>query len=168
MGTRMTPRKVWASAAELDALLSAGGCSEHGHHGASGGGCGGGRWRLRLVEGDKEGDGGGEWITVELQPPSSQGGGGGCSHHHGADSCHGHHHSHGHSCEGGAAAGAAAASEPAALSEEAKAWMAAHPDEKLPLHLCPTHGDCGTCPERKDCKWHSTEGQEHDIEDAFG
>jgi hypothetical protein len=34
------------------------------------------------------------------------------------------------------------------LSNEARAWMAEHPDEKLPPHLCPTHGDCNTCPER--------------------
>ena len=52
------------------------------------------------------------------------------------------------------------------LSNEARAWMAEHPDEKLPPHLCPTHGDCNTCPERKDCKWHS-DGPPVDIEDML-
>ena len=51
------------------------------------------------------------------------------------------------------------------LSEDARAWMVAHPDERLPLHLCPTHGDCGTCPERHDCKWHDRSSAPIDIED---
>ena len=53
------------------------------------------------------------------------------------------------------------------LSDEARAWMAAHPDEKLPLHLCPTEGDCNRCPERHDCKWHSQDGVQPDIEDML-
>ncbi len=45
--------------------------------------------------------------------------------------------------------------------------MRAHPDEKLPLHLCPTHGDCNACPERHDCKWHDPSGATVDIEDMM-
>ena len=30
------------------------------------------------------------------------------------------------------------------LSPLIRAWMTEHPDERLPLHLCPTHGDCNT------------------------
>lgn len=40
-------------------------------------------------------------------------------------------------------------------------------NEKLPLHLCPTHGDCNKCPERHDCKWHSNDGAVADIEDML-
>jgi len=173
-GTRIV-KKVWPP--EVDDFGS--GCGDHGHgHGAgscsSKGGCSSGgscsstakedcdKWTLDIkppAEGER-------WsVTLDPHNPET------CGEDHGSCSSHGHahgadgacdHHGHGHG-----SGGEVSADDPQ-LTEEAKQWMIDHPDEKLPLHLCPTEGDCNKCPERHDCKWHSKDGKVTDIEDMLG
>eukprot|EP01048_Picozoa_sp_COSAG05_P007956 COSAG05_NODE_582_length_8540_cov_26.722782_3_plen_461_part_00 len=161
----IVPRKIWPAMSGLanvgcsskgsahgchhdrgDECTSGGhACNKNNHaHGQAG--CDGGRWLLRVMRRPQQ-LGYGDYLETDVRPwvleltaPKAAAA---CS------DVHGHEHDDGH------------------LSDEARAWMAAHPDQKLPLHLCPTHGDCGTCPERHDCKWHDTGGAagENDIED---
>ena len=124
--------------------------------------CGGGHgeggkrpWALRIEQPAEDG----RW-TLSLSPRES---GGSCNHHShgGGGEC-----SHGPPTEPCDHHAEISIDDPQ-LSDEARAWMAAHPDEKLPLHLCPTEGDCNRCPERHDCKWHSEDGVQPDIEDML-
>lgn len=156
-GTRI-PRKVWPP--EEDEFGS--GCG-HGHgHGAAKEDCD--KWTLDI----KPPADGERWsVTLDPHKPETCGEDhDSCSSHHGHahganGSCdHGHGHGHGHGSRG-------SVGDPQ-MTDEARQWMVDHPDEKLPLHLCPTEGDCNKCPEKETCKWHSNDGKVADIEDILG
>ena len=144
-GTRV-PRKVWPAISEQKLAQpqyrdteSTGCCSRSA------------RWKLALEENP-----GGHWQVLIASPEQAETAT--CRHSHASESdrCVHNDHVHAHGVD------------ETVLSEEARAWMAQHPDEKLPIHLCPTHGDCGTCPERKHCKWHSKPDEPTpDIEDLM-
>jgi Grx4 family monothiol glutaredoxin len=156
-GSERVPHKKWEAATSEQSLESAcgsGGAGSCHHHGPSAGE--GGRWQLSITlsgagpetashSRHKGSSLSGRW-RVDLTPPVAELGAA-CS------SARRSRCSHTHIALEGRVA------KEDGLSEEAREWMAANPGERLPLHLCPTHGDCNTCPERDDCKF-------HDIEDV--